>query len=98
MTIARITQLKILDGKNKPFESIYAHFIAQAKKQESETLHYSLCKSKTDPCGYLIYEEYTDEASMTAHGRTIHFNNEWTKLGLFIIGHPETVVMDVLSD
>lgn len=111
MTIARITKFRILKGTNKNFEALHAYFgmnknfealhadfAEQVKEDEPKTLYYSLCKSKADPSEFVLYEEYTDEEAMIAHGRTIHFNNEWTKMGLFIEGHPETVVTDVLTD
>lgn len=100
MTIARITKFRILKDTNKNFEALHLHanFAEQVKEHEPKTLYYSLCKSKADPCEFVLYEEYTDERAMIAHGRTIHFNNEWTKMGLFIEGHPETVLTDVLTD
>ncbi len=98
MAIARITRLRILEETNETFESVHARFYKHVKANEPNLLKYSLGKSKNDPSEYVIYEEYPDEGAMVAHGRTVHFNNEWTKLGLFIEGHPETLVTEVLTD
>lgn len=96
MAIARITRLRIIEGKNNTFERLHRHFDDQVKADEPAALQHILCRSNDDPSEYLLYEQYENVADMIAHGRTAHFNREWTKLALFIVNSPKPKVMDVI--
>ncbi|HPR33336.1 MAG TPA: antibiotic biosynthesis monooxygenase [Prolixibacteraceae bacterium] len=41
--------------------------------QEPGNLRFDVCRDASDPCRFMLYEAYVDEASAAAHKNTAHY-------------------------
>ncbi len=96
MAIGVTAKLKIQDGKNEEFEAIFTELMEAVNTQESGCNFYALHKSRTDPQTYIVLEQYADEESLAAHGKTDHFRSLGAKMGACMAGAPEIEVMDAV--
>jgi quinol monooxygenase YgiN len=94
MAIGVTAKLTIQEGKNEEFEGIFAELMAAVNAKESGCNFYALHKSRSDPQSYIVLEQYADEESLAAHGKTDHFRSLGAKMGSCLSGAPEIEIMD----
>ena len=94
MTIGIVATLKVQDGKNAEFESVFRDLAAQVRANEKGNLAYQLTKSRSDPNTYKVLELYTDQAAVDHHGQTDYFRAAGPKMGPCLAGRPEVEYLD----
>jgi len=87
MTIGVIARLKIQEGKNEEFETIFAELSTAVHENETGCNFYAL--HKADSTTYVVLEQYVDQAALDAHGQTDYFKSIGAKLGGCMAGRPE---------
>jgi quinol monooxygenase YgiN len=92
--IGVIAVLKVQDGKNAEFETVFAELAKQVRANEKGNLAYACTKSRTDPNTYKILELYVDQEALTLHGQTDYFKAAGPKLGPCLAGRPEIEYLD----
>ena len=92
--IGVIATLKVQDGKNAEFETIFTELAKQVRANEKGNLAYALTKSRSDPNTYKVLELYTDQDALTAHGQTEYFKAAGPKMGPCLGGRPEIEYLD----
>jgi len=94
MSIGVIARLKIQEGKNADFEATFLELQAAVSSSEPGNNFYSLHQSREDSNVYIVLEQYKDQASLDAHGKSDHFRSIGGKLGPFMAGAPEIEYLD----
>jgi len=94
MTIGIVATLKVQDGKNAEFESVFRDLAAQVRANEKGNLAYQLTKSRSDPNTYKVLELYTDQAAVDHHGQTDYFRAAGPKMGPCLAARPEVEYLD----
>jgi len=92
--IGVIATLKVQDGKNAEFETIFTELAKQVRANEKGNLAYALTKSRTDPNTYKVLELYADQDALTAHGQSEYFKAAGPKMGPCLGGRPEIEYLD----
>ncbi len=92
--IGVIATLKVQDGKNAEFETIFTELAKQVRANEKGNLAYALTKSRSDPNTYKVLELYADQDALTAHGQTEYFKAAGPKMGPCLGGRPEIEYLD----
>lgn len=94
MAVGVIARLSIKEGKNDEFESVFKEMIAAVRKNEPGCNFYDLHKSKDDPQGYIVLEQYADKDALKAHSSSDHFKTIGAKMGGCMAKAGEIEVMD----
>lgn len=94
MAIGVVAKLKIQDGKNEEFETVFAELEKAVHENEPGNNFYALHKSRDDENTYIVLEQYADQDALDAHGKTDHFKTIGAKMGACMAGRPEIEVMD----
>jgi len=94
MSIGVIATIKVQDGKNAEFETVFTDLAKQVRANEPGNLMYKLTKSRTDPNTYRVLELYKDQDALTNHGGSEHFRAAGPKLGPCLAGRPEIEYLD----
>ena len=97
MTIGVIAKLKIQEGKNTEFESTFSELQAAVASNEPGNNFYSIHQSREDKNVYVVMEQYKDQESLDAHGKSDHFRSIGGKLGPFMAGAPEIEYLDGIA-
>ena len=93
MTIGIVAHLKVKEGKQAEFESVFLELQAAVKKGEPGALQYEVFKSKQDSTMYVVMEQYKTEADLTAHRTTPHMAAAGPKLGAVLDGRPQIEIL-----
>lgn len=96
MSIGVIARLKIQEGKNEEFESIFSELAAAVHAKESGNNFYALHRSRDDNTAYVVLEQYEDQAALDAHGQSDHFKTIGAKMGGCLAGRPEVEYLDAV--
>ena len=94
MTIGVIATLTIAEGKNEEFEGIFSQLVAQVNEHESGCNFYQFHKSRTDPQVYIVLEQYADQESFDAHGKTDYFRALGKQMGPCMAAAPNIELLD----
>ncbi len=94
MTIGVIATLTIAEGKNAEFEGIFSELSAQVNANESGCNFYRLHKSRTDAQVYVVLEQYADQESFDAHGKTDYFRALGKQMGPCMAAAPNIELLD----
>ncbi|MBL4682204.1 MAG: antibiotic biosynthesis monooxygenase [Pseudomonadales bacterium] len=92
MTVGVIARLKIQEGKNEEFETIFAELVAAVRENEAGNNFYAL--HKADSTNYVVLEQYVDQAALDAHGQTDYFKSIGARLGGCMAGRPEVEYLE----
>jgi len=95
--IGVVAILKVRDGQNGEFETIFAELAAKVRANEPGNLVYQLTRSRADVNTYKVLELYKDQESLTAHGGTDYFRELGRKLGPCMAGRPEVEYLDAIG-
>jgi quinol monooxygenase YgiN len=92
--IGVVATLKVRDGKNTEFESIFRELAAKVRASEPGNLVYQLTRSRAEANTYKVLEVYRDQDSLTAHRGTDHFRELGGKMGPCMAGRPDVELLD----
>jgi quinol monooxygenase YgiN len=62
----------VKDGRESEFESHFSDLRQIMRSKEPDCLVYALLKSRSYPRGYIIQEQYRDQAALDAHESSEH--------------------------
>ncbi|HWD49018.1 MAG TPA: putative quinol monooxygenase [Rhizomicrobium sp.] len=96
MAIGVVATLKVAEGKNSEFESVFRDLAAQVKANEPGNKLYQVFKSKADGQTYVVMEIYADQAALEAHGKSDHFKAAGPKIGPTMGGRPDIQYFDAI--
>ena len=94
MTLGVIATIKVQEGKNREFESVFSELAKQVLANEQGCLFYALHRSKSDPQVYKVLEQYKSADDLTAHGKTGYFKAANVTLGALVAAAPDIEVLD----
>jgi quinol monooxygenase YgiN len=72
MIMIVVAKLKAKKGSEEQMENVLREAVENVESEEG-TLTYTLHRSQSDPCTFLIYEKYKDADALTVHSSTPHF-------------------------
>ena len=93
MTIGIVAHLKVKDGKQAEFETVFSELQANVKKNEPGALQYEVFKSKKDPTTYVVMEQYRSEDDLAAHRTSPHMAAAGPRLGAVLDGRPQIEIL-----
>jgi len=96
MAIGVVATLKVAEGKNSEFESVFRGLASQVKANEPGNKLYQVCKSKSDSQTYVVMEIYADQAALEAHGKSDHFKAAGPKIAPTMAGRPDIQYFDTI--
>ena len=70
--IAIIARIRAAPGKDKLLASLLTEQAAAVRAAEPGCMTYKLHQSRTDPCLFIFYEQYVDDAARAAHQDGAH--------------------------
>ena len=66
--ITLTAKLTIKEDKADEFEKMMKEVVPKVRAEEGN-ITYTMLRSKKDPCVFLFFEEYVDQAAIQAHGK-----------------------------
>jgi quinol monooxygenase YgiN len=67
MHIGGLKTILVTEGHEQAFEALFGELRAAIRDGEPDCLYYSLLKSRTNPRGYIVEEQYGDQAAFDLH-------------------------------
>ena len=95
--IGIIAELKAKAGESAALLAVMAEAAALVTEHEPGCLFYEVCRSRTDPDIFKLFEIYTDQAALDAHRTMPYFATIGAKLGSLLAAPPQVEVLDALS-
>ena len=92
--IGVVAKLTIAEGKEAEFEAVATELMAKVKANEPGVLTYQLYRNKGAVNEYIFMEQYADQASLEAHGKTDYFTAAMPKIGGCLAGAPDLQYFD----
>jgi quinol monooxygenase YgiN len=65
-------RVRVKEGQNESFESLFSELQAQVRECEPGTVYYDLFRSRTDQQGYFVLEKYESREAWEAHQHSAH--------------------------
>ena len=90
--IGVIATLNIKEGTGTEFESVANELVKQVNANEDGVVYYDLYKK--DDTTYIFLERYKNEEAKDVHGKTDYFRSIGAKIGAFLTGAPDIVVLE----
>ena len=94
MPVGLIATLKVKDGKQTTFESVFNEYQNTVRNKEPGNLFFHLHKSREDSCTYVVIEQYVDDAAVEAHRNSEHYKAIPGIFADFMAGPPDIQVLD----
>lgn len=94
MAIGVTAKLTVQDGKNAEFEAAFASLSESVNSLEPGCNLYALHQSRSNSQVYIVLEQYKDEATLAAHGKTEHYQQAGKVLATCLAAAPEIELMD----
>ena len=91
-----VAKLKAKAGEEEKMEEALRGMVVKVA-QEQGTLTYTLHRSQQDPCVFLFYEMYKDDAALKAHSSTPYFKELFSFLKPLLDGAPEIDMYEELA-
>jgi len=91
-----VAKLKAKTGEEAKVEEALRGMVAKVA-QEQGTQTYTLHRSQQDPCVFMFYEKYIDDAALKAHSSTPYFKELFGFLKPLLDGAPEIGIYDELA-
>ena len=91
--IGIIATIKIKEGCEADFEAVVKELVAAVHANEPGVNFYSFHRG-SEPCTYIVMEQYKDEDALKAHGASAHFKEIGGKMGPFMAGRPDIQRLD----
>jgi len=70
--VGELKMLTVMSGREREFEELFADLRNEIRLHEAGCLLYSLLKSWKEPCAYIVYEQYADQAALDTHTTSTH--------------------------
>ena len=86
---------KIAVALDERAAAVAKELAAKVNAEEPGCKLYQLCKA-SDPDTYVFMERYADQAAVEAHRGTAHFKELGRKMGAFMDGRPNVMVLQEL--
>lgn len=96
MAIGIIAKITIKEGTNADFEAAFSKLQAAVQANEPGCNFYALHKSRESNTSYVVMEQYADQASLEAHGKSDHFKELGAAMGPCMAGRPEVEQFDAV--
>jgi quinol monooxygenase YgiN len=96
MTIGVVATLKIQEGKEAEFESVFTALAKQVRANEPGNKLYAYFRSRKEKGTYVVMEEYADEEALAAHRKSDHFRAAGPGIGATLAGPPDVHLMDAV--
>jgi quinol monooxygenase YgiN len=64
--------IRVKPGAQAEFERLFGELREVMRTAEPGCLLYSLLRSRVDPCGYIVHEQYHDQAALDLHESSEH--------------------------
>jgi quinol monooxygenase YgiN len=97
MAIGVIATLKVREGKNTEFETVFTQLASTVREKELGNNYYDLHQSRKDSQVYIVMEQYKDQAALEAHGQTDYFKSAGAKMGGCMAGAPVIEYLDSID-
>ncbi len=91
-----IATIRIKPGTAADFEKVFLELRAAVHANEPGNKLYDIFRSDEENA-YMIMEQYVDQDSMDAHGKSEHFRTIGAKMGPFMAGPPEIKRLDMVE-
>lgn len=95
--IGVVADLKVQDGKQDEFETVFKDLMAKVKANEPGCLTYQLYKSQKDPTSYTVMEQYASQDALDAHGKTDYFLAAMPAIGGCLGGAPDIKTYNIVE-
>ena len=95
--IGVVAHLTINPEKQAEFEQVARDLMAKVKANEPGCLTYQLYKSKKSENAYIFMEQYADQSSLDAHGKTEYFQAAMPGLGACLAGAPDIQYYEIVE-
>jgi quinol monooxygenase YgiN len=89
-----IARLTVKAGKEQEFETKMRAAVPEVRK-EPGNLVYAMCRVKDNPRVFVFYEEYRDDAALSAHRR--HLKELGIDFGSMLEGPPALEFLDKIA-
>ncbi len=94
--IVVVAVLKAQTGKETEMEEALRAMIPKVRDEEG-TIAYILHRAQGDPCKFLFYEKYKDQAAFDYHGSTPHIQELFGKIGSLLAAEPNIDMYEELA-
>ena len=95
--ICILATLKVKKGKEELFEKIFIELSKDVREIEKGNIFYQISKDRELENTYVVMEQYMDQESVDAHGKSKHFRVAGTKLAECLEGAPVIKRFDAIS-
>ena len=95
--ICILATLKVKKGKEELFEKTFIELSKDVREREKGNIFYQISKDREIENTYIVMEQYTDQESVDAHGRSEHFKMAGVKLAECLEGAPVIKILDAVS-
>jgi quinol monooxygenase YgiN len=96
MSIGVVATLKVQEGKEAEFESVFGELAKAVRANEPGNTLYSVFRSRKEPNTFVVMEVYENEDALKAHGKSDHFRAAGPKIGPTLAGAPDIHYMDAV--
>lgn len=72
MMVGGLKVLRVKAGSEGEFERLFGELREEMRAQEPGCILYALLRSRDDPRGYIVQEQYRDQSALEAHERSAH--------------------------
>ena len=98
MKVGYMATLKVVDGKQADFETVFAEMQKAVKADEPGTLQYDLLQDEADATVYRVFEVYENMDARKLHGKSAAFGAAAAPLGGGVMaGAPDVVPVKFVS-
>jgi quinol monooxygenase YgiN len=94
--IAVVATMRVVDGKNADFETVFGGLSAKVKANEPGCLVYQLTKSRKDANTYKVLEIYKDQAALDHHAGTDYFKAGFGEMRSLLDGRADIELLDAV--
>ena len=95
--ICILATLKIKEGKEDLFEKIFIELSRNVREIEKGNIFYQISKDREVKNTYIVMEQYMDQESVDAHGKSDHFRSAGAQLAECLDGAPLIKRLDAIS-
>jgi|SRR5690348_12464061 quinol monooxygenase YgiN len=97
MSLTLIARIKAKPGSEKALEDAFRDMIKKVRAAEPGCLTYVLHKSNEDPCTFVWYETYTDDAAFATHRKTDHMKEMGARIANLLAEKPQIELLTELD-
>lgn len=96
MAVGVVATLKVREGKEADFESVFIELAKAVRANEPGNRLYQVCRSRKDKQTYVVMEIYESDEALKAHGASEHFRTIGARLGPTLDGRPDIHYLDIV--